>query len=165
MLHILIEHANDINKLTARWIYVIKQLPVVMRGGSQNLVIKSVWRHFIKLIWNSFQNDEEWCLFYCGNTLCCQVIQDNDLCKLDDFWCNINVHSKWRKITKNGISQQSFETLYSCYTHRKVPQYVQCDISMAKQWVSGPLLSKGKTRVFLLQEVLVALDVHPVGVS
>ena len=36
---------------------------------------------------------------------------------------------------------------------------------MATQWVPGPLHSKGKIRVFLLQEVLFALVVHSVGVS
>ena len=36
---------------------------------------------------------------------------------------------------------------------------------MATQWVLGPLHSKGKIRVFLLQEVLFALVVHSVGVS
>ena len=36
---------------------------------------------------------------------------------------------------------------------------------MATQWAPGPLHSKGKIRVFLLQEVLFALVVHLVGVS
>ena len=36
---------------------------------------------------------------------------------------------------------------------------------MATQWAAGPLHSKGKIRVFLLQEVLFALVVHSVGVS
>ena len=37
---------------------------------------------------------------------------------------------------------------------------------MATQWAPGPLQSKGKIRVFLLQEVyLFALVVHSVGVS
>ena len=31
-----------------------------------------------------FQNDEEWRLFYCDGTLGCRVIQDSDLCKLDE---------------------------------------------------------------------------------
>ena len=43
--------------------------------------------------------------------------------------------------------------------------YVYCDISMATQWASGPLHSKGKIRVFLHQEVLFALVVHSVGMS
>ena len=33
---------------------------------------------------------------------------------------------------------------------------------MATQWVPGPLYSKGKIRVFLLQEVLFARVVHSV---
>ena len=36
---------------------------------------------------------------------------------------------------------------------------------MATQWAPGPLHSKGKISVFLLQEVLFALVVHLVGVS
>ena len=36
---------------------------------------------------------------------------------------------------------------------------------MATQWAPGPLHSKGKIRVFLLQEVLFALVVQSVGVS
>ena len=36
---------------------------------------------------------------------------------------------------------------------------------MATQWAPGPLHSKGKIRVFLLQGVLFALVVHSVGVS
>ena len=35
---------------------------------------------------------------------------------------------------------------------------------MATQWVPGPLHSKGKIRVFLLQEVLFAI-VHSLGMS
>ena len=33
----------------------------------------------------SFQNDEDWHLFYCDSTLGCQVIQDFGVGKLDDF--------------------------------------------------------------------------------
>ena len=36
---------------------------------------------------------------------------------------------------------------------------------MATQWALGPLHSKGKIRVFLLQVVLVAPFVHSVSVS
>ena len=36
---------------------------------------------------------------------------------------------------------------------------------MATQWAPGPLLSKGKIRVFLLQEVLFAIVVYLVGMS
>ena len=36
---------------------------------------------------------------------------------------------------------------------------------MATQWAPGLLHSKGKIRVFLLQEVLFALVVHSLGVS
>ena len=58
------------------------------------------------------------------------------------------------------------ETLYNyCCTYHKVPWYVHCGISMATQWDPGPLHSKGKIRVFLLQEVLFPLDVHSIGLS
>ena len=42
-------------------------------------------RIFYGLIFKSFQNDEEWRLFYCDSTLSCRVIQDVDLCKLDEL--------------------------------------------------------------------------------
>ena len=42
---------------------------------------------FNYLIWKSFQNDEEWLLFYCEGTLGCWVTQDFDLCKSGDLWC------------------------------------------------------------------------------
>ena len=58
------------------------------------------------------------------------------------------------------------ETLCSSYTHHKVLWYVHCDISMARQRAPGPLYSKVKVRVVLLQEeVLSSLVVHSVGVS
>ena len=41
--------------------------------------------YYFYLIPKSFQNDEEWLLFYCESALGCQVIQDFDLCKLDDL--------------------------------------------------------------------------------
>ena len=40
---------------------------------------------------------------------------------------------------------------------------IHCDVFMATQWAPGPLNSKGKIRVFLLQEVLFALVVHSVS--
>ena len=44
----------------------------------------------------NFQNDKEWRLFYCASTLGCWVIQDFDLCKLDDFtgWAQSGVKSQ-----------------------------------------------------------------------
>ena len=42
---------------------------------------------------------------------------------------------------------------------------MHCDISMATQWAPGPLHSKSKLRVFLLQVVLFDLVVHSVGLS
>ena len=40
------------------------------------------------LIRKSFQYEEEWRLFYCDSALGCRVIQDFDLCKLDELWCH-----------------------------------------------------------------------------
>ena len=63
-------------------------------------------------------------LFYCDSTLGCRVIQDFDLCKLDDLQRHI-VDTKLCKITKNGISLNTFFCeelkLFSCYAHHKVP--------------------------------------------
>ena len=128
---------------------------------------------FYKLIWKSFQNDKEWGSFYCDSTFGWRFMQDLDLCKLDD----LRRQNYWHKINdlkshKRGINYLSrlflyrTETQYSCYTYHNVPFiYVHCDISMVLQWVPGPLHSKGKIRVFLLQEVLFACVVHSVGVS
>ena len=55
--------------------------------------IKCLWSE-IYLIRKSFQNDEEWRLFYCDSTLGCRVIQEFDLCKLDDLWRHIVDTSK-----------------------------------------------------------------------
>ena len=70
--------------------------------------LKCLWNEiFYYLIQKSFQNDKEWRLFYCDSTLGCWVIQDFDLCKLDDLWRH-NVDTKWCKITKNWISLTTF---------------------------------------------------------
>ena len=62
--------------------------------------LKCMWSNFYYLIRKSFQNDEEWRLFYCADrTLSCRVVQDFDLCKLDALQ-NYNVDTKWCKITK-----------------------------------------------------------------
>ena len=48
--------------------------------------LKYLWNKiFCYLIRKSFQNDDEWRLFYCESTLGYRVIEDFDLCKLDDF--------------------------------------------------------------------------------
>ena len=39
-----------------------------------------------KVIWKSFQNDEEWRLFYCDSTLGCRVIQDFVVAFLQIKW-------------------------------------------------------------------------------
>ena len=70
-------------------------------------ILKYPWSQiFYYLIRKSFQSDEEWRLFYCDNTLGCRVIQDFDLCKLDDLWHRMD--TKWCKITKNWISLRTF---------------------------------------------------------
>ena len=53
---------------------------------------------FNYLVRKSFQNDEEWRLFYCDSTLGCRVIQDFDLCKLD--MCDVKRYTKWCEISK-----------------------------------------------------------------
>ena len=42
-------------------------------------------RNFLSAHSKELSNDEEWRLFYYDSTLGCRVIQDFDLCKLDDF--------------------------------------------------------------------------------
>ena len=45
--------------------------------------LKCLWHKILyHVVWKSFQNDEEWRLFYCDSTLACRVIQDFDSCKL-----------------------------------------------------------------------------------
>ena len=58
---------------------------------------------FYYLVRKSFQNDEEWRLFYCDSTLGCRVIQDFDLCKLDI--CDVT------KGTQSGAISQKIEYL------------------------------------------------------
>ena len=68
------------------------------------------------------QIDEEWHLFYCESTLGCRVIQDLDLCKLEDLWHhNVDPNAvKSQKMEYLWILYKT-ETLLSCYTHHKVP--------------------------------------------
>ena len=60
-------------------------------------------RNFYYLVRKNFQNDEEWRLFYCDSTLGRRVIQDFDLCKLDD--CDAT------KGTQSGAKSQKIEYL------------------------------------------------------
>jgi len=72
------------------WFTFVLNLPVHL---------KCLWSEiFYYLIWRSFQNDEEWRLFYCDGALGCRVVQDFDLWKLDDLWRHFG-DKKWRKIT------------------------------------------------------------------
>ena len=68
--------------------------------------LKCPWHEiFCYLVRKSFQNDEEWRLFYCDSTLGCRVIQDFDLCKLD--MCDVTKGTESGfQITKNWISVQ-----------------------------------------------------------
>ena len=86
---------------------------------------KCFWSCFrLKCIWHKLgypqelSNGGECCLFYCASTLGCRVIQDLDLCKLDDLW---------RHIVDADVKSQTMEylwtlflcrteTLCSCYT-------------------------------------------------
>ena len=79
--------------------------------------------HFYYLIGKSFQNDEEWRLFYCDSTLGCRVIQDFDLCKLDqrDVTTGTQTGAKSQKIEYLSILfLYRTKTQYSCYTPHKV---------------------------------------------
>ena len=81
-------------------------------------------RNFYYLIGKSFENDEEWRLFYCDSTLGCRVIPDFNLCKLDE--CDVTTGTQsGAKSQKNEYLSRLFlystETQYSCYTPHKVP--------------------------------------------
>ena len=63
------------------------------------MTLKCLWSEFFYYqIWKRFQCDKEWHLFDCDSTLGSRVIQEFDLCKLDDLWHHI-VDTKWCKIT------------------------------------------------------------------
>ena len=68
------------------------------------LHLKCPWHEiFYYLVRKSFQNDEEWRLFYFDSTLGCRVIKDFDLCKLDE--CDVT------KGTQSGAKSQKIEYL------------------------------------------------------
>ena len=67
-------------------------------------ILKCPWHEiFYYLVRKSFQNDEEWRLFYFDSTLGCRVIKDFDLCKLDE--CDVT------KGTQGGAKSQKIEYL------------------------------------------------------
>ena len=63
-------------------------------------------------------------LYILYSTLSCRVIQDFDLSKFDNLWRH-SVDTKWFKITRMEYLWKLFLyrtwTLYSCYTHHRVP--------------------------------------------
>ena len=61
------------------------RLSMAKLGCLQMLKVPLKQNFLCGLIFKSFQNDEEWRLFYCDSTLSCPVIQDVDLCKLDEL--------------------------------------------------------------------------------
>ena len=66
--------------------------------------LKCPWHEiFYYLVRKSFQNDEEWRLFYFDSTLGYRVIKDFDLCKLDE--CDVT------KGTQSGAKSQKIEYL------------------------------------------------------
>ena len=92
------------------WKMIAETRSYILRWRSRfrwrRVCLKCLWNEiFYYLIRKSFQNDEEWRLFYCDSTFGCWVIQDFDLCKLDDLWRH-RVDTKWCKITKYWISLQ-----------------------------------------------------------
>jgi len=114
-------------------------------------------RNFISLF-ESIQNDEEWRLFYCDSTLGCWVIQDFDLCKLDDLWRH-NVDENWCK-TKYGISVriQSLQGWNRVNVLQELHSYYIINISAMLASDSGPLAentifseTKQKVSVYLNQ--------------
>jgi len=67
--------------------------------------VKCPWHEiFYYLVWKSFQSDEERRLF-CDSTLGCRVLQDFELCKLDNLQRQ-NRNTKWCKTTKYVIFVQ-----------------------------------------------------------
>ena len=67
-------------------------------------ILKCPWHEiFYYLVRKSFQNAEEWRLFYFDSTLGCRVIKDFDLCKLDE--CDVT------KGTQSGAKSQKIEYL------------------------------------------------------
>ena len=80
-------------------------------------------RIFYYLILKSFQNDKESRLFYCDSTLDCRVIQDFDLCKLDDFWRH-NMDTKWctMHITKNQVALITISNDFFCIALKLIVQ-------------------------------------------
>ena len=55
------------------------------KQNSKTLKVPMRFEFFYYLMQKSFQNDKEWHLFYCDSTLGCGVIEDFDLCKLEDL--------------------------------------------------------------------------------
>ena len=87
---------------------------------------------FYYLILKSVQNDKEWSLFYCDSTLGCRVIQDFDLCKLDDFWRH-SMDRKWCTITKNQVALITISHDFFC-TELKLST-----VTLIKVTLYGPL--------------------------
>ena len=74
------------------------------RFRCRRVCLKCPWHEILYyLIRKSFQNDEEWRLFYCDSALGCRVIQEFDLCKSD--MCDA------RKGTQSGAKSQKIEYL------------------------------------------------------
>ena len=115
-----------------------------------------LWREIYYLLENSFQNDEEWYLFYCDS-------------KLDQLWRhNVDSYVKSQKNEYLSHFLYRTETLYSGYTHHKVQWYVHCDISMATQCVPGSIqmvksevlsFTKGYLLLLFIQWVWANIDI------
>jgi len=119
---------------------------------------------FYYLIWKSFQNDEEWRLFYCDSTLGCRVIQDFvGFITLDDLWRR-SVNTKWCQVTKYGISLQIL-SLRSWCVARTTHFDGGYDVTIATYHYQTSTFPKWKLPHLLLQRltdflVLVLCNVH-----
>ena len=104
------KYARDCQNFAGNRIYTRRSLgaesPRDSKEERHEVYLKFPWHEIFYLIGKSFQNDEEWRLFCCDSTLGCRVIQDFNLCKLDE--CDVTTGAKWCKITKNRISLTTF---------------------------------------------------------
>ena len=141
------------------------KLPRVVSIHFCPFLLKCIWHEIFKLFLSeSFQSDEEWHLFYCNSILGCRVIQDFDLCKLEDLWGH-KVDTKWCKITKYGISVHILSLQGWC-----AARTTHCgsgyDVTIATYSLPDLYLPKMKNALFVVPEsnglffVLVLCNVH-----
>ena len=112
---------------------------------------------FYWLIRKSFHSDEKWRLFYCNSILGCQVIQNLDLCKLDELSCH-DVHRKWCKILVQNIEYPwkyevyRVDVLQGWCTARTTHCDSGYDVTMATSTIADLYLPKTKNALFAAPE-------------